>query len=124
MKLSFYAREDLLVSTHHPRYVGQPARRVGREYVAPGMGVYPGASFPATKEPYVIDDESKDPAIAAGATDAVRACQLGDLWAADQATADRCGVALVPVEFKDGEWTRKASAPIARPIARTESGQA
>lgn len=95
MILKFYAKADALqrVPSFHPA-VGQHDRYVGREHDPKRPG-----AFPATREPFACDSESED-----GRRLKHLLFRDGDLWAADQATADHCQVPFVPVEFDDGEW--------------------
>lgn len=99
MLLRFYAKADALqrVPSFVPA-IGQQDRYVGR---APDPSK-PGA-FPATKEPFVCESESRD-----GQRLRHLIFRDRDLWAADQATADCCQVPFVDVEFIDGEWVRRA----------------
>lgn len=105
MKLSFHAKGDALqrVPSFAPA-VGQHDRYVGREHDPKNPG-----SFPASREPFVCDSDSKD-----GQRLKHLLFRDGDLWAADQATADYCQVPFVDIEFSDGEWIPKRKAEPAR----------
>lgn len=105
MLLKFFAKADALqrVPNFHPE-VGQHDRYVGREH-DPAL---PGA-FPATKEPFVCDSASE-----AGQRLKHLIFRDGDLWAADQATADHCQVPFVETEWVDGEVAAKVAKPSAR----------
>ena len=104
MKLRFYARGDLLVL--HPnaiQLVGQPYRYVGRELVQ--MDVLDGepnskaAAYPATRHPAEFDSDSPE---GRRLTKLIRRDQ--SLWAADEETAEACGVPFVPVSWSHGQW--------------------
>jgi hypothetical protein len=115
MQLAFYAREDALVRYPglNPAF-GQPARYIGREFVAGEVERGPGgkertrvpASNPATREPSVFDSETPEGQAAA------RHCRKLALWPANKETAEFCGVPFVAVAFSDGAWTEK---PVAAP---------
>jgi hypothetical protein len=101
MKLKFYARGDGLVSLpDERRVVGLPARYVNRRQE--------GRAFPATEDAHEVDSSH------ANARRLVKRCQRDELWAADQATAEFCGVAYTPLEFKDGSWQPRPKAPSTR----------
>jgi hypothetical protein len=116
MKLRFLAREDQLAREpgHRPA-IGQAARYIGRTFVASKKERRDGvdvvvepATNPATKDgsEYESDHfDSKD------LDHLLRLARKGSIWPADKATAEFCGVDLASVEFKDGAWVRKSSAP-------------
>lgn len=101
MLLKFHAKADALqrVPSFVPA-VGQQDRYVGRFHDAARPG-----SFPASDEPFVCDSESAD-----GQRLKHLIFRDGDLWAADQATADFCQVPFVAIELTDGEWVAKPPA--------------
>ena len=106
MILRFFAKADALqrVPDFHPE-VGQHDRYVGRAHDAANPG-----AFPATREPFECDSESKN-----GQRLRHLIFRDGDLWAADQETADFCQVPYVELEFDDGEWIAKSpKAPAAQ----------
>ena len=113
MQLRFYARGDDLV--RHPGVlsaIGQPARYIGREFIAgeaerDASGktrTKTPSSNPATKDGSVFDSETAEGQAAA------RHCRKLALWPADRDTAEFCGVQFVAVEFKDGVWLEKPAA--------------
>lgn len=115
MILKFYAREDALVRYPGltPR-AGQPARYVGRDFIAGETAPIPGtdkrqtmkpASNPAKPQPDEFDSESAE------GQALMRHCRKNGLWAADKDTAAACGVEFVPVELVDGMWVQKKSKP-------------
>ena len=114
MILSFHAKADALqrVPDFHPE-VGQHDRYVGREhdFARPG-------SFPASREPFHCDSESEN-----GQRLKHLIFRDGDLWAADQATADYCQVPFVEIEWSEGEWVpvaakQSAKAPVKSPPSK------
>ncbi len=110
MKLRFFAREDALATV--PGAVvalGQPIQRVGREFVPPKDGK-PG-SMPATKDAHEVDIAEGTPAGVQTFEAYRRLAGLGDVWCADEATAQALGASFVPVEFKDGAWLKKPADP-------------
>jgi hypothetical protein len=117
MKLRFLAARDALVHERHAdgssmqHAIGVPDRFVGRAYDAKLRG------YPATREPYECNDGTGE------AEYLKRECRVGDLHAADEATAKACGVELASVEFQDGVWVPKASAPVSKKFGSAQSAQ-
>jgi hypothetical protein len=98
MKLSFFAKGNLLVSLPgQARGQGTVPRYVGRERVL-GDGKTKGTAFPATRDPFVVDESS---------TMVHRLVEQVAKWRAllpaDAKTAAACGVPFVETEFSDGE---------------------
>jgi len=112
MQLRFHAKADALqrVPDFHPA-VGQHDRYVGREHDEDRPG-----SFPASKEPFVCESDSFN-----GQRLRHLIARDGDLWAADQATADFCQVPFVELEFDDGEWIAKSAAKTPAPKSASPS---
>ncbi len=107
MKLSFYARGDVLVTVPGQAHQkGQHLRRVGRERTNDAVPV-------ASKEPFSIDSESD-----AGQRIKKLVRREPCLWAANKETAAECGVDFVDVEFINNSWVPKA----AKPVETTKEG--
>ncbi len=112
MKLKFYPKDDSIVYVpNFPKVRGAIPQYVGRTFV-PSDGTK-GASFPASAEPFECDSEDENGA----ALLAKFRRGKRDLWPADKATADACGVEFVPVEVKDGIVVPKATVIPAAPTA-------
>ena len=103
MKLSFYAREDLLAYAPGSQpTIGSAPPYIGRTLLA-------DRSLPATEAPDVYEI---DPATSDGAHRIARFSKLlrvGSIWAADYATAAACGGTYVPVTYQDGAWVKAPS---------------
>ncbi|MEM6792110.1 MAG: hypothetical protein AAF715_31625 [Myxococcota bacterium] len=97
----FYAKGRLLVAdpTQGDPQPGQPRRYAGRT-----MKIVDGqATFPATEEGFTYDEQR--PAIRDVDRRMLKRVRRDhDMWPADEVTAQACGVAFVPVVFKDGEF--------------------
>jgi hypothetical protein len=109
MQLRFHSREDLLayVPGSVARF-GQSPHYVGRVHVRGDKET--ASSFPATREPFCVPDDTPQKARWA------KLCREGAIWPADPDTAAALGVAFVPVVFKDGAWvagsgTRRTEEP-------------
>lgn len=99
MKLSFRAREDLLVRVPGmPPAIGQASMYVGREFDAKTRG------YPASKQAYEVESDSDE-----GRRLIKLVRREGALWPADEQTAKACGVEFVSVEFKDGAYVARAA---------------
>lgn len=83
-RLRFYCRGTAQVEDVHAANRDKPNRRmIGRRW----QEVLPGRwAWVPTGEPQEVDYHA----------DLVRACQEGDLWPADEATAKTCGVPFAP----------------------------
>lgn len=93
MRLRFLAKEDRLVPVPGVTpYAGQLMPYVGRRFDAENR------AYPATDEPFECDSES--PVGRRLAFEITR--RDGDLWPADEATAQFCGVSFARTQFKDG----------------------
>ena len=104
MLLRFYAKADALQRVpSFPLTVGQHDRYVGRAHDPKNPG-----TFPATREPFTCESDSRD-----GQRLKIKTFLDGDLWPADRETADHCQVPFVEVEFTplDGETDLGAWAP-------------
>ena len=109
MKLSFYARGDLLVTVPGQAHArGQHLRRVGRTRTNEAVP-------PATKEPFEADSESD-----IGRRLIQLATREACLWAADKETAQAIGVPFVELDFVNNSWVPKASKPSAVPSKGAE----
>jgi len=96
-KLKFVPRADLIVRVPFAvQFTGQAAPYVGRSRQMLPDGSW---GYPANREPYEVDEDSKDAA-------RLRTLLRRDesLWPYDEATAAACGVKFVAVEWVDGEW--------------------
>lgn len=122
MKLSFHSRAGHLVAWPGTKFIGQPPRYVGREFVkepdqkkAKSSGML--GVLRATSEPAVIDTDTADPGDVAHL---IRQCKKGGLLPADAATAAACGVEFAPVsQDQDGEWSLSAAvAPKPQPAPK------
>ena len=98
MKLRFLAREDLLV-----RELGVH-RYYGRTFDAATRG------WPATKEGAEFESGTPD------AEKCAKSCRKGELFAADEATAQAVGVGFVAHDFKDGVYTARLARPATKPV--------
>lgn len=96
--LSFRARGTALVQNHARLEAGIKAF-VGRKFVEVSPGVW---GFAPTGQAETVEY----------AAEYVKACADGDLWPADQATADACGVPLDPT-FGEPVLAKKPAAPSA-----------
>jgi hypothetical protein len=130
MKLSFFAKDDLLVTLPGQRLMrrnadtgasGSPMRYVGRQHVpaklrqdvAAGTTIVDeAASNPATPEAFSCDADTE-----MGRRLAKLVRRDGSLWPADKATADACGVAFVETVFQDGAHVEKAKTTKAKQSA-------
>jgi hypothetical protein len=112
MKLSFYAKGDLLVTVpnQYPLIVGQPKRRIGRDFVAGNAETGKPAQYPASKEPWTCEYVPGE----AGIEELLRQVrQDKTLWPADQQTAELCELPLVDVVWQEpGVWVEKPSQPV------------
>lgn len=98
--MKFFARGKSLVGdVDNPTRTGVPREFVGRTFDADTKG------YPATEEAYATVFGTKQ------GNRCMKCCQQGDLWAADQETASLCGVPFVEVQFAEGAWVAKPSAP-------------
>ena len=89
MKLSFYAKAGRVLTAPYgtQRNHGQSPARVGR-----------GEGLRATQEPFTCDSDSME------GKEVVRVVrQDGDLWCADQETADFVGTPFVPVTYDEAQ---------------------
>ena len=107
MKLRFIAREDGLATIPGSRAnIGQAAFYIGRTFSPPDKAEGKGASYPATEAPHEVelDLSRQDEVIRFNRY--VKLAKRGDIWPADEETANACGIALPAVGFsKDaGEW--------------------
>lgn len=97
MRLAFYARGDLLVMKPGVWLtIGSPNQYVGRKH-DPALRAYP-----ATKQPFEVEANSPE-----GRRLAKLIRRDQSLWAANEATAEACGVEFMDLEFLDGEWIPK-----------------
>lgn len=91
MKLRFHPRGDAQpLEPFAPMAVGQAARRIGRRLDS-ATGAYV-----AVASPYECEEGSREAARAG------KFLRSGDVWPADEATAQACGVPFVAVELRDG----------------------
>lgn len=115
MILRFYAKGDALCPVPGQGAVhGAALNYVGRQQVPRDALNSRGetvkqATYPATKEPFQVDSDS----------DAGRRLKLicfrdGDVFPADQTTADHCQVPFVDVEHTGGAWVEKASKKVSK----------
>lgn len=98
--LRFRARGEALAQNHE-RLEANIKSFIGRKYIEVEPGQW---GFAPTGEAEEV----------AYRADYVKACKDGDLWAADQATADACGVAF---DSTFGAPKMSASKPAAAPFA-------
>ena len=117
-KLRFYAKDDAkLYVPNFPKVRGAIPQYVGRTFV-PSDGTN-GASHPASAEPFECDSEDEN------GKALLNKFQRGkrDIWPADKATADACGVEFLAVEVKDGIAAPKSADPVRTPSAsRAQKG--
>lgn len=97
MIFKFYARtreDGVPLIVKHPEevpFVGQLPSYVGRESL-------PGGKFPESKKPFACESGTRT-------GERLRiVCGRGELWPADAATAEACGVPFVPLKFNSGVW--------------------
>lgn len=110
MKLAFYAR---------PGHSCYPA---GKKF--PGQrNAYIGQAWKKLKDGRVALIHSKEPAEFEAGTEggdrAMKHCQDGSLWPADDATARHCGVPFVDVEYVQFQWAPK---PAPKKAEKAEKG--
>lgn len=99
--LKFHAKPGGMTAWPNSHFGGQSRRYVGREFKRLDDKT---VAYPAKVEPDQVADNDAD------AQHLIRKVVRGELYAADQHTADACGVAFMPLESdQDGEWFPKAS---------------
>ncbi len=96
--LKFHAKPGGLTPWPNSAVGNQQRRYVGRTYDADKR------ACPAAAEPSEVKDDDED------APHLLRKCTRGEIWAADEHTAQVAGVKFVPLERDaDGEWVAAAS---------------
>ena len=112
--LRFIAREDALATVPGSRpSIGQAAFYIGRKYVPPDRTTGKGARYEATEEPFEVTFDLDKQEDAGRFNRYIKIAQRGDIWPADEETAEACGVDFVPTTFSNGEWKRTSTEPTA-----------
>lgn len=116
MILRFVAAGDALANIPGAPYaVGQPTRYINRKYVPADKATGTQSSNPAEEAPHEVTLDTSKQADENRFRRYQKMAQRGDIWPADTATAAECSVEFVQATFKDGRWSRGATAPAPAP---------
>ncbi len=108
MLLKFLAKSGHCVHWPGPKAPGQVHMYVGRDFVPGDKEKGTAVSHPASKEPATVESDSFE------GTRLAKLCSRDDsLWPADESTAAFCSKVYVELALVDGEWSPKATAPVA-----------
>ena len=117
MILRLIAAADALANIPGAPYaVGQATRYLNRKFIPADKATGTPSSNPAEETPHEVTLDTSKQADANRLARYQKMAARGDIWPADAATAAECGVEFVPATFKDGRWSRGASAPVAAPL--------
>jgi hypothetical protein len=117
MLLKFHAKPGQSCAWPNSYFPGQARRFVGRKFI-PGDSPQAPSRYEATAEPAELSSDAPQ------AAHLIRKCQKGEIWPADKATAEACGVEFVELaRGEDGEWfaaSKKPAAPAAPKPAKKD----
>lgn len=113
MQLKFYARPLHTQPWPNSHHYGQPRRYIGWQWLAPDPEKGQLARYEPKRDGDVVDTDTTPDA---DLEHIKKCCRDGAFYAADEATANACGVEFVKYEFSAAGFVAKATKSASQPV--------